>query len=148
MSAALYGAAALLVGAASLFARREWLRAGAYCLLLVSLAGVWIASLGHPRPVELGFSAPSGTVIAFSLDEPHAIYVWLMGPGAREPIAFELPWRMQDAVALAKAADAAKQSGASLRMRGGSDRGVHEAGRTQPMFYPAPPPPLPAKTKR
>lgn len=148
MSAAIYGLAALLAGAASLFARRDWLRTGAYCLLLAGLAGVWIASLGHPRPVELGFGAPSGTVVAFSLDEPHAIYVWLMAPGAREPIAFELPWRMQDAVALAKAADAAKQSGASLRMRGAEHRGVREASRVQPMFYPAPPEPLPAKTKR
>ena len=148
MSAALYGLLALMAGAASLFARREWVRAGAYCLLLVGLAGVWIASLGHPRPVGLGGNPRSGTVVAFSLDEPDAIYVWLMRPGAREPLALELPWRMRDAVALAKAAEAAKQSGAEVRMRGGSHRGGHGTDRAQPMFYPAPPPPLPAKTKR
>lgn len=140
-----FAVAAVVVGAASLFASRSWLRAGAFCCLVVALGAVWWASLGQPRPVLLGL--PSGTVAAFTLDEPHAIYVWLIAPGARAPIALALPWNETAAAALHDAARMAKQRGTRVKMgragRGGARGAGHAAGTA--MFYPAPTPAVPPK---
>jgi hypothetical protein len=143
MAPAVFVTAALVVGAASLYGRTAWLRSGAYCVLVAALAALWWSSLGTPRPVLLG--APRGTVAAFSLDEPRAIYVWLLLPGAHVPIALALPWRETDAAALDRAARDARQAGTRVRMGGRRDRGAGAAG--SPMFYPAPAAALPPKTK-
>lgn len=145
MGAGAFAAAAVVVGAASLFASRSWLRAGAFCCLLVALGAVWWASLGAPRPVLLG--VPSGTVAAFTLDEPHAIYVWLLAPGARAPIALALPWNEAAAAALHDAAQEAKRRGTRVKMGRPGRGGAHGAGDAAgtAMFYPAPGPALPPK---
>lgn len=143
MAPAVFAAAALVVGAVSLYGRTVWVKSGAYCVLVGALAALWWSSLGEPRPALLG--APRGTVAAFSLDEPHAIYVWLLLPGARVPIALALPWRETDAAALDRAARDARQAGTRVRM--GGQRGGRAGTAGSPMFYPAPAPALPPKTK-
>ncbi len=150
---------AIVVGAVSLWGRGEWLRAGAFCCLVAALALVWWVSLGWPRPVLNAnlplVGAPAGTVAAFAFDEPRAIYVWLVVPGGRVPIALRLPWQEEDAVALAQAAERAKRNGTEVRMRGARTprlgarpRGNSSAGSPptgNPMFYAAPAPALPPK---
>lgn len=145
MTAAIYAAAALLVGAASLFAASAWLRAGSYACLVAAILGVWWGSLGAPRPAMFG--VPQGTVVAFSLDEPRAIYVWLQPPDARAPVAIALPWHESDAAALHRAAQQAKATHAVLKMRGqsGGANGIPGLHAMAPMFYPAPAPALPPK---
>ena len=146
MGAAIFAGAAALTGALCLFAARPWLKAGAYCALVVAMGAMWWASLGRPRPVLLGI--PAGTVAAFSLDEPRAIYVWLMPPGARVPVALALPWNERDAAALHHAMRVAQHMGTRVKMRAytGSRRGSGIFD-IRPLFYPAPNPPLPAKQR-
>ncbi len=144
MGAGAFAAAAVVVGAVSLFGRRPWLRASAFCCLVAALGAVWWASLGQPRPVLLG--VPSGTVAAFELDEPRAIYVWLMAPGARAPIALALPWSEADAAALHDAAEQARRRRTQVRMgQPGHGGAVGGDQRGPAMFYPAPAPALPPK---
>lgn len=146
MSAAIFAAVALVVGAASLFAQSAWVRAGTYVCLVLAMFGLWWASLGVPRPVLFG--APQGTVVAFSFDEPRAIYVWLQAPDARAPVAIALPWHERVAALLQRAEQQAKASGAALKMRGqheGGGNGVPVRRQVAPMFYPAPAPALAAK---
>lgn len=145
MTQAIFAAAALLVGAASLFASAVWLRAGSYVCLVAALIGLWWVSLGAPRPAMFG--VPEGTVVAYSLDEPRAIYVWLQRPGAKTPVAIALPWHEGDAAALHRAAAEAKARGAPLKVSGrrGSGNGIPALHPTTPMFYPAPAPPLQPK---
>ncbi len=151
MIAALFAAAALMTGAASLFAARPWLKAGAYCALVIAMGAMWWASLGRPRPILPLLGIPAGTIAAFSLDEPRAIYVWLMPPGARVPVALALPWNERDAAALHHAMRAAQRLGTRVKMRGrtGATRpsGIFGIRRGAPLFYPAPNPPLPAKQR-
>ena len=146
MGAAGYAVAAVVVGAVSLYGRAAWLRAGAFCCLLAALGAVWWASLGQPRPVLLG--VPQGTVAAFELDEPRAIYVWLMVPGARAPIALALPWNEAAAAELHDAQQQAKRRGTEVRMGKPGHGGAHPHQGNEPgagMFYPAPEPALPPK---
>jgi len=153
MVAAIFAAAALVVGAASLFAAADWLKAGAYCVLVAALAAVWWLSLGQPRPVLAGLPGagiPAGTVGAFLVDEPHAIYVWLLTNDTHAPLSLALPWNERDATALHDAAQAAAKMHARLEMRGAQTaggNGRHILGSQSPTFYPAPNPPLPPKTR-
>lgn len=145
MTPAIYALAALLVGAASLFAASAWLRAGSYVCLVAAMFGLWRVSLGLPRPALFG--VPKGTVVAFTLDEPRAIYVWLQVQGSERPVSIQLPWHESEAAALHQAAQQAKAMGAKLKMRGqrGSGNDIPGLHQLKPMFYPASPEPLPPK---
>lgn len=146
MNAAIYAAVALVVGAASLFAASAWLKAGSYVCLVVALFGLWWVSLGQPRPALFG--VPKGTVVAYSLDEPRAIYVWLRPEGEPAPVGIALPWREREAVALHKAARQAKETGEPLKMRGrAGGAGIAGLRHVTPVFYPAPAPALPPKQR-
>ncbi|HTU55746.1 MAG TPA: hypothetical protein VMF62_17415 [Acetobacteraceae bacterium] len=154
-----FAAVAVVVGAVSLWGQAAWLRAGAFCCLVAALAVLWWASLGWPRPIldaDLPLiGVPAGTVAAFVFDEPRAIYVWLVVPGGRVPIALQLPWQEDDAAALVRAAEQAKRNGTDVHLRQGRaprtgerPRGSASAGSPptgSPMFYAAPAPALPPK---
>lgn len=55
----------------------------------------YVDIIGHPSPLR-----PKGKVIAYVLDEPRAIYVWLQVEG--KPYAVQLPWSIQQAQQLIK----------------------------------------------
>lgn len=115
MTPALFAAAALFSGAASLFAAALWLRSGAYCVLVAALFGLWMTSLGHPRPLWLW--PVSGVVLAHEFAEPGAIYVWLRPDGVTEPLSLAVPWSEKRAQQLQHAAQQAKrQPGSEVRM--------------------------------
>ena len=142
MTAAAFAVASLLTGAASLFAAAAWLRSAAYASLIICLLAVWLSALGHPRPLLIG--VPQGTVLAYTLDEPHAIYLWLEAPGASEPIAIALPWSEQQASQLQQASQAAKQQGEPLQVgRKRASGGGNAPGQMK--FYSHEHQPLPPK---
>lgn len=148
MSPALFAAAALLAGAASLFfAAAAWIRAGAYAGLVAAMLALWWTALGHPRPALFG--VPHGTVAGYALDEPRAIDVQVRPPGGGAPVTWALPWSEQAAQQLEAAAAKAKKEGRPLaigRQRPGG-RGYETKRHAGPVFYPQPAPQLPAKTR-
>ncbi|MGH7102317.1 MAG: hypothetical protein ACREFJ_07950 [Acetobacteraceae bacterium] len=101
--------------------------------------------MGASTPVLFG--APHGTVVAFSFDEPRAIYAWLQAPDARAPLAIALPWRERVAAPLERAEQRAKAARVALKTRGrsGGNGNGPVQHRVAPMFYPAPAPALAAK---
>lgn len=117
-------------------------KATAYVVAVVAAILLWQASLGHPRP--LWGSRPEAIVLAYAFDEPRAIYLWIESTGSSVPEAIELPWNESEAAELASAMAAGARQRRPVEMRGSSARRGEARGR--PMFYPAPVPPLAAKT--
>ncbi|MGH7102903.1 MAG: hypothetical protein ACREFJ_10955 [Acetobacteraceae bacterium] len=147
MSPALFAAAALVAGAASLFAAAAWVRAGAYAGLVAAMLALWWVALGHPRPALFG--VPSGTVAGYALDEPRAIDVQVRPPGGGAPVTWALPWSEQVAAQLEEAAAEAKKEGRPLAMRGrrSGGRGYETKHHAGPLFYPTAAPQLPVKQR-
>jgi hypothetical protein len=144
----LYGVLALALGACALAAQGAWLRASAFCLTLALVAALWQTSLGRPRPPL--FVHPAGTVVGYRFDEPHAIYLWMVGPGEHVPTAYALPWSEHQAAQLQKAAEEAKRQGEPLKaghtVRSGLFSSLVNTNRDSDYrFYPAQLQPLPPK---
>ncbi len=90
--------------------------------------------MGRSKPILI--PKEEMAVLDHWFDEGSAIHVWTLFEGA--PLAIRLPWSMEEAKKLRKAARDAEGQPGSLRMR----RGVPEG---EAMFYAAPPEPLPPK---
>jgi hypothetical protein len=118
IAAAIFTASSLVLGAAALYAHGPWLRAVAYAILVASNAALWYTALGVPRPVLI--SAPKGNVVAYLMDEPRSIYMWVVRPGEEKPIAYRIPWREQTAVQLSTAMGKARRQGRKLRVGPGT----------------------------
>lgn len=145
IAAAVFAVAALLLGAASLYRGGAWARALAYTALVAGLAGLWWSSLGVPRPLWMGGDV--GTVVAYRLDEPRAIYVWVVPEGSSVPLALELPWGERQASELHAAAGQAARNGGVVKMgKAGAARDGNPRGDR--MFYSRPAPALPPKMSR
>ena len=131
----------LVVGIVSIYGRSSTLRAAAYACLVAGMLLLWYSSLGIPRPQFL--QVPKGTVLGYRLDEPKAIYLWLVPDGAVRPLALELPWRNDVAKNLVEAAGSRGNSGDSIRMK----NGIGGMGLpTKPIFYVSHAEGLPPKT--
>lgn len=139
--AAIFTASSLVLGAAALYARGPWLRAVAYAILVASNAALWYTALGTPRPVLV--SAPKGNVVAYVMDEPRSIYMWVVRPGEKRPTAYRIPWHEQTAVQLSVKMANARRQGRKLRVAPGrsNNGGVLK-------FYPQPLPLLPPKAPK
>jgi len=108
----------------TVWARRGlWVRAGAVVLLLaiVSLQYVAVVDLlSRPKPTGIEFfpsASREAIVLAATIDEGQAIYVWLRLPELREPRYYALPWNLEDAKALNKAIRNAGRHGSRIIMR-------------------------------
>jgi len=148
MTPVIFVAAAGIAGAAAMFAAASWLRAGAYVGLVAALLAVWWTALGHPRPALFG--VPKGTVVSYALNEPQSIDVMVRPKNGGVPVLWALPWNEADAAALQRAAQDAQTAGRPLAMRGtqrGGRSGYGYKHRAGPVFYPAPAPQLPVKTR-
>jgi hypothetical protein len=87
------------------------------------------------------------TLISAQLDEPHAIYLWLLWDSTPPPIAYRLPWNEQTAAQLVKAQKQAKREHTQVMVvRKGLAKGPLMAGSR--MFYPKPQQALPPKAAR
>lgn len=130
MDIILFAAITVVVGFISIYGRSSNLRASAFAALIVSTIAIWYCSLGLPRPQYL--HVPTGTVLSYSLDEPKAIYLWLVPDGSAQPLAFQLPWRSDVAGNLVDAARSRATPNDTLRVKN------QQFGRglpVKPVFY-------------
>ena len=131
----------LLVGIVSIYGRSPALRAASYASLVAGMLLLWYCSMGLPRPQYL--QVPHGTVLGYRLDEPKAIYLWLVPDGDAQPLALELPWRNDIARNLVEAAGSRGNPGDRIKMK----NGIGGMGlRTKPVFYVSHAEGLPPKT--
>ena len=114
--------AAALAGITIWAPRKVWIKAGAIAVaaLFVPLVFAGLSDLlSKPKPVhmERQYSDLSeATVIAATLREDVAIYLWLRIDGVDEPRAYALPWDRRVAQALQDATREAADGGGELRM--------------------------------
>ena len=126
---------------------RRWQRAVATSLFLVLIVVVYGGSLellGRAKPLrlELRQQANKAKVIAATMREGMAIYVWLEFPGSGEPRAYALPWNMQMAQQLQDAIQESQANGTDVNMSKPFEAGLDDR---EPKFYATPQQPLPEK---
>lgn len=119
-------------------------------LVLFSLVAMGYFSLlnllGRPQPIEysaLDNSYGKATVIAASIDEGHAIYLWLRHPGATQPRYYRMEWDHEAATALKRAIDLSYRDNSSIEIDLQYEPSIET--RQMPQFYNLPPPSLPQK---
>jgi len=146
ISVILFALLAFSTGAVSLFGRNSLIRSISFTLLVLStIALIWF-SMGKPRAALFGIENNS-VVIAYTLDEPHAIYLWLQPPNAKTPIAVSLPWKERLANNLVKANRISEAKHGKLVI---SNKGVGQYGErldlgVAPSFHVVSPPEFPPK---
>ncbi|MGH6898429.1 MAG: hypothetical protein ACREJ5_18065 [Geminicoccaceae bacterium] len=148
----LFGAVAVLAGglaSISIWAPRRLVVkllaiAGVTLFLPVAYAG-FAQLLALPKPVALEWwqaNAEEATVLAASLREDEAIYVWLQLQGVDEPRAYALPWQRDLAEQLQAAQRQAEESQTQVQMRLPFEDSLDDR---EPKFYAMPQPQLPGK---
>jgi hypothetical protein len=128
---------------------KAWQRAGAvaaYFLLIGVAFGGSADLLGRPKPMRLEWqAADEATVLAASLREGEAIFVWLQMGTAPSPRAYALPWSVAVAQKLQEAMEEGRTRGSEVQMwlppSFGGDAG-------EPRIYALPQTPLPEKAYR
>lgn len=139
------GAALWLAHIAIWAPRRVRVKAGALGLAVVlfaAFAGAHVEALGRPKPIAWEWhQLPARTpVLAFKLEEPRAIYVWL---DLGEPRAYALPWSKEVAQALVQARRQGEADGTGIEMQTGAG-----PRSDQPTFHARPQPANPPKATR
>ena len=151
----LYGAfvliAAALAGITIRAPRALWVKISALvlaALLMVTAYASLADLLGRPKSIRMEWAKsalPEATVLAASMREGKAIYLWLRFDGTSEPRAYVLPWKMATAKRLQNAMGQAQAQGTAVRMAR-----PFQSNRdpNTPLFYAEPQPALPPKTPR
>jgi hypothetical protein len=117
---------------------------GAALFLPIAYAG-FAQLLALPKPVALEWwqaNAEEATVLAASLREDEAIYVWLQLKGVPEPRAYALPWHRDLAEQLQAAQREAEEAQTQVQMRLPFEDSLDER---EPKFYAMPQPQMPTK---
>lgn len=128
--------------------RKLWIKISALAitaLLSVSAYASYADLLGKPKPMSLEWAArhaPEVTVLAASVRENEAIFLWLELEGASDPRAYVLPWNPQAAEQLQQATREAEENGTSLQMQSPFDG---ERRSAAPVFYATPQSAFPPK---
>ncbi len=128
--------------------RRLAIKIGAFAItvLFVPLAYAGFANLlSKPKPVDLEWAhrnATEATVLAATLRENEAIFLWLQLEDVAEPRAYVMPWDRQMAEQLQDALREAEANRSGLRMRFPFEQSLDER---EPKFYTPPPPMRPPK---
>jgi hypothetical protein len=148
----LFGAVAVLAGALSsitVWAPRRLaikvLALGGVTLFLPTVYAGFAQLLALPKPVALEWwqaNAEEATVLAASMREDEAIYLWLQLKGVPEPRAYALPWHRELAEQLQAAQREAEESQSQVQMRLPFEDSLDER---EPKFYAMPQPQLPPK---
>ena len=88
--------------------------------LMGSVAYTYTELMGHPTTKEL----PSKfLVVKHFIDEPDAIYLWVLTPGIKKPIGYELPYSKELHRLISKMMQKAKQMPEGTQMRGTNSQG-------------------------
>jgi hypothetical protein len=107
--------------------RATWFSVALYLCAIIALACAIVLAMGQPRPRWTFVQAPhDATLLAAHLQEPVAIYLWLLPDGVSTPVAVKLPWSESAAMQQQTAAQAAHQAHGQVRLR---------FVRGQPQFY-------------
>ena len=148
----LFGAVALLAGALAsitIWAPRRLaikvLALGGITLFLPLAYAGFAQLLALPKPVALEWwqaNAEEATVLAASMREDEAIYLWLQLKNVPEPRAYTLPWHRELAEQLQAAQREAEESQTQVQMRLPFENSLDEL---EPKFYAMPQPQLPPK---
>jgi hypothetical protein len=141
---------ALVLGAFIFFVlprKRPRQRAASVGLYIVLLAMVYAGStelMGRSKPLRLEWrNASEAKVIAATMKENEAIYVWLDIEGQSEPRSYALPWSQEMAQQLQRAMSDAQQNGTEVKMASPFEgEGLDDR---EPKFYAMPQPPMPDK---
>ena len=114
--------AAALAGITVWAPRKVWIKAGAIAVaaLFIPLAFAGLSDLlSKPKPAHMEWQyrdLAEATVIAATLREDVAIYLWLRIDGVDEPRAYVLPWDRRAAEALQDATREAEDGDGEVRM--------------------------------
>jgi hypothetical protein len=148
----LFGVVAVLVGALasiSIWAPRrlaiKLLALGGTTLFLPTAYAGFAQLLALPKPVGLEWfqaNAQEATVLAASLREDEAIYLWLQLKDVAEPRAYALPWHRDLAEQLQAAQREAQESQTQVQMRLPFEASLDDR---EPKFYAMPQPQMPSK---
>ena len=136
-----------VVGFAGLCRTRHYWTAGCFAVAL-TVAYLTLANvMGLPKPLWLDwrywFASPAeAEVVAHLLDEPEAIYLWLLLPDESEPRSYVMPWDTNKARQLRQAVQEGQEKGTGVRMARPFERDAQEAERR---FYAPPVEALPPK---
>ena len=121
MMTLLYAVLILVLGGTLLWAGyrgRAGVAAGLFCLVAVAVPVTYLDGAGLPKSASMEWrSLAEAKVVAVSLDEPKAIYVWLIGDGDTRPRAYVLPWQSRTAEQAQHAMQQAQKTGRGVRMR-------------------------------
>lgn len=146
-------AAFVVVGAGlaglTIWSRRMLLPKIGAIVLAVGLFGsgyvTIVELLGRPKPIDtewFGAHLADARVVAAEMHEDVAIYLWLAVDGDNSPRSYALPWSQQTAQQLNGAMRQAEEDGTDVQMRDPFDATPDDE---EPLFYAAPPVPLPPK---
>ena len=126
---------------------RPWQRTASASLFIVLVAIVYGGAaeiLGRPKPLRMEWrDAQQAKVLASSMRENEAIYLWLQFDDGTEPRAYRIPWSIQAAQQLQSATREGEANGTGVQMTlTAGDYGLDER---EPKFYAEPQAPLPDK---
>jgi hypothetical protein len=140
----------MVIGALALSAA-TWRSAVAYGICLILVSGGLLYEAGNPRPVWTVIQPiQKATLVGVVLDEPNAIYIWILQQGGATPVAYQLPWSEKTAVQLDKAQKKAAKdhTHVGVQLKGKLFGPKMSGPKGAMMFYPAPQAPLPMKAPR
>ena len=129
--------------------KRLAVRVGAVAALLALVVmnySALVNLLGRPQPVEhdsLESFEGEAIVLATSIDEGLAIYLWLRHPNIRQPRYYRLPWDQEAAIALKKALDQSMRNNSTVMMNPNYEGSLET--KKEPLFYVLPQERLPLK---
>ena len=122
---------------------RRTLSVGMFVMLIAVVYGGALEMMSRPKTVRLEWrNLAEATVLAASMREGEAIYVWLEIEGTNEPRAYALPWNRDLAEQLQTAQREASENGSHVQMRLPFEPSLDDR---EPKFYALPQPPLPPK---
>lgn len=113
-----------------------------YCIFLVMFILTLAEASGTPKDIRTEWrSVENATLIASRLDEPNAIYIWILLDD-RTPRNYVLPWNIKTAERLRKAIEESKEDGKAgvVKFRSRSLNPFGDGLETKSMFW-APPQP-------
>ena len=120
----------LVVGGFLLADRRvvAWRKLVMFAFMLVMSGAMLLTSLGTPKPVALQYPRVHGTMLAYSLDEGRAIYVWVRPDDSAVPMSFRLAWSQQTAAKIEQAAQRGAAEHRAIKVSVGHGFGMGGTG--------------------
>ena len=118
----------------------------ALALLMALNYGALRDLLGLPKPVpqnKISDFEKDAVVLAASIDEGLAIYLWLRHPDQRQPRYYRMEWDQDAAIALKKAMDQSTRNNSTVMMNPNYESSLET--NKEPLFYALPQERLPLK---